>query len=333
MRFSIIIALYNKEFFVRRALDSVLAQTLSDFEIIVANDGSTDCGVSVVKSYQDRRITIVSQSNQGPGAARNLGVEVARGAWLVFLDADDAWTPTHLFELARAIAVCECAGLVGTKSVQRSTADSSLASKRKFFAGGNRGVYEVDYFKHAARDPGFINSSSSAVRSSVFNELGGFRSLYSGEDTEFWARVCLHYPCVVSETQTAYYFRGTGGITENRVLPNTLGCPKSRTLTDVHPVIPLVLAHIEAGVRPHLNVQSLARYVNSKVSIEVRGAFYSNNVDLAKRLAELYLQPPHGEALVWSLLLLRLPRPVASSLARLRASMRAVYRRVRAVRS
>jgi glycosyltransferase involved in cell wall biosynthesis len=93
---SVIIPLYNKGMFVARAIDSVLAQTCEDFEIIVIDDGSTDNGPDIVRQYKDPRIRLIRQSNAGPGAARNAGVRAASSKYVAYLDADDEWLPDFL---------------------------------------------------------------------------------------------------------------------------------------------------------------------------------------------------------------------------------------------
>ena len=98
LRVSVILPLYNKASYVRRALDSISAQTFKDFEAIVVDDGSTDEGARVVAEHKDARIRLVRQSNKGPGAARNRGAIAARGEFLAFLDADDEWLPEYLEE-------------------------------------------------------------------------------------------------------------------------------------------------------------------------------------------------------------------------------------------
>lgn len=88
---SVIIAVYNVEKYLRQCMDSVVNQTLHDIEIICVDDGSTDNSLSILKDYQikDARVKIYAQQNKGAGAARNLGLQYAAGAYLAFLDADD----------------------------------------------------------------------------------------------------------------------------------------------------------------------------------------------------------------------------------------------------
>ncbi len=95
---SVIIPLYNKEATITKTLSSILSQEYDDYEIVIVDDGSTDNGIEIVKSLQSDKISIYSQSNKGPSAARNLGVCKAKGEWIVFLDADD-WFEQNVFTL------------------------------------------------------------------------------------------------------------------------------------------------------------------------------------------------------------------------------------------
>lgn len=95
---SIVIPVYNAERYLAECLDSVLNQTLSEIEIICVDDGSTDGSSDILRQYADadRRIRCIRQENQGAGAARNLGMTRANGAYLAFLDADDLYYPNAL---------------------------------------------------------------------------------------------------------------------------------------------------------------------------------------------------------------------------------------------
>lgn len=102
---SIIIPLYNKEHTIQKTLECVLNQTFQDFEIIIVDDGSTDKGVSLIKDkFNDSRIRIISQENQGVSVARNTGIKNANGEWISFLDADDLWNEKYLEHVKNAIA-------------------------------------------------------------------------------------------------------------------------------------------------------------------------------------------------------------------------------------
>lgn len=87
---------YNSEVYIRESIDSVLAQSFSDFELIVVDDGSTDATAAIVESYTDSRIRLIRQPNQGVSVARNTGLEAARGSFISFLDSDDLYYPDFL---------------------------------------------------------------------------------------------------------------------------------------------------------------------------------------------------------------------------------------------
>src|SRR5690554_857341 len=98
-KFSVIIPLYNKEKDVLSTLQSLLAQSFSDFEALVINDGSTDRSWEVVSSLKDPRIRLFDKANEGVSLTRNYGVRHAGARYIAFLDADDYWYPNHLDNL------------------------------------------------------------------------------------------------------------------------------------------------------------------------------------------------------------------------------------------
>ena len=94
---SVVIPTYNRSAFVAKAVDSVLHQIFTDYELIVVDDGSTDNTKDTLNKYGDR-ITYIYQNNSGVSVARNSGITSARGKWLAFLDSDDEWKPNYLTE-------------------------------------------------------------------------------------------------------------------------------------------------------------------------------------------------------------------------------------------
>jgi succinoglycan biosynthesis protein ExoO len=111
MEVSVIIAAHNVEKFVGRAIDSVIAQTFRDWEIIVVDDASTDGTARTVEDTgrEDPRIRLLRhERNAGPAAARNTGLSAANGKWIAILDADDAWRPDRL---QRMLALAEATGV------------------------------------------------------------------------------------------------------------------------------------------------------------------------------------------------------------------------------
>lgn len=99
-KFSIIIPVYNVEKYLKKCLDSVFNQTYKDYEVIVVNDGTKDNSMDIVKDYN---VKVINQKNQGLSAARNAGVKVATGDYLIFLDSDDYWEKNLLKELSKSL--------------------------------------------------------------------------------------------------------------------------------------------------------------------------------------------------------------------------------------
>lgn len=102
-KFSIIIPVYNVEFYLRECIDSVLLQDFQDYEIICVNDGSTDNSLEILKSFSDSRIKIINQENQGLSCARNSGLDIALGQYVWFIDSDDKIAENSLSELNKLI--------------------------------------------------------------------------------------------------------------------------------------------------------------------------------------------------------------------------------------
>jgi glycosyltransferase involved in cell wall biosynthesis len=104
--FSVVIPTYNRAGVVGRAIESCLAQTFTDFEVIVVDDGSADDTQTRVLAYRDARVIYVRQENAGASAARNLGAELSRGRFLAFLDSDDEFLPGKLRAFHTACEEC-----------------------------------------------------------------------------------------------------------------------------------------------------------------------------------------------------------------------------------
>ena len=105
LRFSIIVPVYNVGIYLDDCVDSVLSQTHSNWEAIFIDDGSTDDSGKILDGYavKEPRIRVIHRQNQGVSAARNAGIDVAKGEYLLFLDADDALVPWALERLVQRI--------------------------------------------------------------------------------------------------------------------------------------------------------------------------------------------------------------------------------------
>ena len=167
---SIIMNVRNGAPFLREALDSVMAQTFQDWELIVWDDRSTDASAAIVGEYSDPRIRyFLSPEETALGPARNAAIRQAGGEWLAFLDQDDIWLPRKL-EKQMALATPEV-GIVYGRTV---LFDSRRGNLRDYdYAHEFSALPEGDIFTLLFRDACFIAMSSAMLRRSAVKEVGG----------------------------------------------------------------------------------------------------------------------------------------------------------------
>ena len=190
MKFSVIIPLYNKADYIRASVESVLHQTLQDFEIIVVDDGSSDGGSNVVAGMADPRLSLVTQPNAGVSAARNRGIALAKGEWIAFLDADDWHHPEYLANLLFAQTMHPELDVVATEYLQLP-AEDDIGSMRWPDADAPKSVEIIeDLPTRWMQGPSFF-TCSVAVRSDVLRRMQPcFAPGDShGEDLELWFRL------------------------------------------------------------------------------------------------------------------------------------------------
>lgn len=184
--FSVVIPLYNKRNYIERAINSVLKQTYTFFEIIIINDGSTDGSEEVVKSFSDTRVKLYSQNNKGVSNARNSGAKFAKADWLAFLDADDEYMPYFLFEMARFITIYDNndLALIGSKYFRDNTSQFGLDLKIQ------DGIYDYFYFFRNQKSPN--HTSTTVVNKHKFNKISGFpEGIKHFEDWITWIKLSL----------------------------------------------------------------------------------------------------------------------------------------------
>jgi len=204
--FSVVIPLYNKERSIESTIESVLAQTYHNFELIVVDDGSSDSSASVVTGIADGRIRLIQRSNSGVSAARNTGITNARHRYVAFLDADDLWNADYLETIASLIDRFPGAGIYAT-FYRRDEGRAALVTPKlePQVASLPPGRLQ-NYFRTAtfAEQP-FFTSSVCCARD-ILLSLGGFKlGVRHGEDLDMWARVALRYPIVFTPEPKVIY--------------------------------------------------------------------------------------------------------------------------------
>ena len=190
---SVIIPAYNAAAWVRRAIDSALAQTYPQQEILVVNDGSTDTTAEVLAGYE-AAIRVLTQPNGGLSSARNLGISEARGEFLAFLDADDYWLPE---KLARQVACLQQDLSLGFCSTRTQVVSPDGEPLGTWDCPRMESTLLRTLFLRHASIPG--SGSGVMARSHLFERAGVFDTrLRSLEDIDMWMRLAVlgDYACV-----------------------------------------------------------------------------------------------------------------------------------------
>ncbi len=207
-RFSILIPVYNRPDLVRLAVDSVLAQTFSDYEVIVVDDGSTDRTVEVLHSYGSR-IKLLHQANCGAEAARNKGASIASGEYLVLLDSDDLLYPSALANYDRVIRALDAPPVILGAMSYFSHGDAPP----KNLAGDDQ-VKVVRFRDFLSKDRGTgLSCSCIAIKRSVAEATGALRKEraafpFDGNDIMLMLGTCE--PCVLLKRPFTVAYRSHG---------------------------------------------------------------------------------------------------------------------------
>lgn len=206
---SVIIATHNRAKLVCEAVESVLAQTVPVHEVIVVDDGSTDETRQTLARFGNR-IRAVFQSNQGASAARNLGMRLASGSWLAFLDDDDVWLEA---KVAEQLAIIERDPSLGLVYCSDYAVDHGLRIMRQRLAHPlNRGdVFEKLLIRN------FIFTSCVMARRDAVEEMGLMDlKLVFAQDWDLWLKIAAKYPVDFAEKPLVYYRHSpTGCLTKD----------------------------------------------------------------------------------------------------------------------
>lgn len=215
--FTVVIPLFQKGPYVRRALESVCGQTCPAAEIVVVNDGSTDGGDAVARAFVPPAggpaVRVIDQPNRGVSSARNAGIAAASQPYVAFLDADDRWMPEFLARMRDLIARCPGGMLYGSGFV--TTRDGRELRRYGVLPaeieGGEPQGGRVDFFRGLAREP-VVSASSMVVPKAALECVGGFpEGVPHGEDFLVWAKLAIAGPVVLAPEPLASYDVGVPG--------------------------------------------------------------------------------------------------------------------------
>lgn len=215
---SVIIPSFNRAAYLRQAVNSVLEQTYSRWELIVADDGSTDGTADYLAALDDRRVRVVRREHCGnPAAVRNAGIAVARGEYVAFLDSDDAWLPEKLAaQVARFRACPECGW--GYTGFSRMDAEGRPLANPAHW----RWVpYDGSVFERIVRLEAIVATPTVMVRRRLLVDVGGFdEAIVHAEDYELWTRLALRSDVCVEPRPLSLVRVHEGAHTWNRVAAN-----------------------------------------------------------------------------------------------------------------
>jgi len=197
---SVIIPTYNRAHVLGRALDSVLAQDYDALEIIVVDDGSTDHTQDLLDGYKDR-VHVLNQPNKGVSAARNLGIQHSRGAFVALLDSDDAWTPEKISFQAQFF---------------ESRPDALICQTEEIWIRNGRRVNpKVKHKKpsgmifNASLKLCLVSPSAVMMRRKLFDVKGVFNEEFPVcEDYDLWLRVSTDTPVYLIDTPCTVKYGG-----------------------------------------------------------------------------------------------------------------------------
>jgi len=209
-RVSIVIPTYNRRLLLKETLDSVMAQSYTDFEVLVIDDGSDDGTREMVTGISDPRIRYDGQAHSGlPAAGRNRGIRISRGAWIAFLDSDDLWLPDKLEKQLQLNETRPDIGLFYSMATTIGHGNDQVPTipYRRMRSGH---VFEdLFYFN-------FIPTLTVLVRRATLDHVGLFDErpdFKAIEDYDLWLRIAHDYPVLCLPLVTARYRNHEGKLT------------------------------------------------------------------------------------------------------------------------
>lgn len=195
--FSVILPTYNRANMIGKAIESVLAQTYTNWELIVVDDGSTDNTKQVVEAYNDTRIRYIYQQNAERSAARNNGIDNANGVYVCFIDSDDYFLPNHLTEFYKEIEKDADAGMFFGQTV----ADNNGVLTNVIVENKPNNYNTIQ--EYLIVNP--VRVAAACVKKSILVNNKFDTQIRIGEDTELWVRIANRNSIKMIDAYTQVY--------------------------------------------------------------------------------------------------------------------------------
>lgn len=221
--FTVIIPLYNKEKYISEAIESILNQTFTDFEVLIINDCSTDKSVEIASKFVSEKVQIIHhEKNRGLAATRNTGIKKANSNYVTFLDADDLWKPHFLEKIYNLIQNFPDARIFGTnyeeiwdKTIKNPHNNSDSLPEN--FVG------YVNFFKINIKQ-GLYNHGSVCLHKEVYENVGFYNeNIQLSQDLDFNIRANYHYKLAYDNSvQMSYFMQTDNQLTRSSIVNKTI---------------------------------------------------------------------------------------------------------------
>lgn len=189
--FSIVVPTYNRAHLIAKAIDSVMAQTYAEWELLIVDDGSKDNTREVVTAYTDPRVKYIYQQNAERSAARNNGIKQALGTYICFLDSDDYYLPNRLQLLYQELE-------------KRNFPVAAFYTGLVFDVDGALSNFEQPLAETATLDyiaTSTIHSQQACIHATILKQFNYDTAFHIGEDMELWLRIVDKYPFYYFDNQ------------------------------------------------------------------------------------------------------------------------------------
>jgi hypothetical protein len=309
---SAVIPTYNRANLIGDTVESVLRQSVPPAEIIVVDDGSTDDTAEVIARYGSA-VRYHRMENFGPGAARNLGVSIARAPWIAFCDSDDIWLPTKLERQLRLHALCPEAGCSFTDLAHVVSGEwqspslfaevpAALWAAQRRVVEDTIWIYDTSFYDRCVRALPMA-PSTLLISQERFQKLGGFNPEFSkslAEDVEFNLRVAGEPPIgFLGEVLTGL----------RRHAGNRSGNPFADWAGQVK-VLEFALAHHDAA-RPFLDL--VRQELQRRHTLAVGEAFFLGRLEIVREVAPFVERAQRDWRTSLKIAIARLPAPLAKA--------------------
>lgn len=293
---SVIIPAYNAEATVLETIQTVRDQTYSDLDIIVVDDGSTDGTLALVRGIRDERLKIVAGAHLGLSAARNRGIEQARGEFMSFVDADDLWTPDKLEMQLQALLSRPTVGIAYSWT-------AFIDQQGLFLFAKERMHFEGDVHAQLLRSCFIASGSNVLIRKSAVESVGLFdTNLRAAEDWEYWLRVAERWHFVLVPRYHILYRVSSGAMSSDvAAIERANLIVLDRALQAAPPNIRISSNECLANLKHYVAFLCLTRTSGSQRTVGTRRKLFD-----AIRLHPRILFSMKTQSLLWACLLLHI---------------------------